>query len=141
MLSGSTPIALIGEGNVIGQFEAGSINPLVMVNNIRSPNFPNVPTLEQTGYTGAPSRSWYGLFTPAGTPRPIVDKIAKDVAGIVNDPAFREPPPDRAQPHSCDQLAGAVRRRDQGGSRDRATSRQGRRFDAAVATPPRAESR
>jgi tripartite-type tricarboxylate transporter receptor subunit TctC len=90
VLSGSTPIALIGEGNVIGQIRAGTMTPLVMVNNIRSPNFPNVPTLEQTGYTGAPSRSWYGLFTPAGTPRPIVDKIAKDVAGIVNDPAFRE---------------------------------------------------
>ena len=68
VLSGSTPIALIGEGNVIGQIRAGTMTALVMVNNIRSPNFPDVPTLEQTGYKGAPSRSWYGLFTPAGTP-------------------------------------------------------------------------
>jgi tripartite-type tricarboxylate transporter receptor subunit TctC len=90
VLSGSTPIALIGEGNVIGQIRAGTMTPLVMVNNIRSPNFPDVPTLEQTGYKGPPSRSWYGLFAPAGTPRPIVDKIARDVATIVNDPAFRE---------------------------------------------------
>ncbi len=90
VLSGSTPIALIGEGNVIGQIRAGTMIPLVMLNNIRSPNFPNVPMLEQTGYTGAPSRSWYGLFTPAGTPKAIVDKIAKDVAGIVDDPTFRE---------------------------------------------------
>ena len=52
VLSGSTPIALIGEGNVIGQIRAGTMTPLVMLNNIRSPNFPNVPTLEQTGYTG-----------------------------------------------------------------------------------------
>jgi tripartite-type tricarboxylate transporter receptor subunit TctC len=90
VLSGSTPIALIGEGNVIGQIRAGTMTPLVMVNNIRSPNFPDVPTLEQTGYKGPPSRSWYGLFAPAGTPKPIVDKIARDVATIVNDPAFRE---------------------------------------------------
>jgi len=90
VMSGSTPIALIGEGNVIGQIRAGTMTPLVMVNNIRSPNFPEVPTLAETGYTGAPSRSWYGLFTPAGTPRPIVDKLAKEVAAIVNDPAFRE---------------------------------------------------
>ena len=90
VLSGSTPIALIGEGNVIGQIRAGTMTPLVMVNNIRSPNFPDVPTLEQTGYKGPPSRSWYGLFAPAGTPKPLVDKIAKDVATIVNDPAFRE---------------------------------------------------
>ena len=88
VLSGSTPIALIGEGNVIGQIRAGTMTALVMVNNIRSPNFPDVPTLEETGYTGPPSRSWYGLFTPAGTPKPIVDKLAKEVANIVNDPAF-----------------------------------------------------
>ena len=90
VLSGSTPIALIGEGNVIGQIRAGTMTPLVMVNNIRSPNFPNVPTLTETGYKGAPSQSWYGLFMPAGTPRPLVDKVAKDVASIVSDPVFRE---------------------------------------------------
>jgi tripartite-type tricarboxylate transporter receptor subunit TctC len=90
VLSGSTPIALIGEGNVIGQIRAGTMTPLVMVNNIKSPNFPNVPTLTETGYAGVPSRSWYGLFTPAGTPKPIVDKLAREVASIVNDPAFRE---------------------------------------------------
>jgi tripartite-type tricarboxylate transporter receptor subunit TctC len=90
VLGGSTPIALIGEGNVIGQIRAGAMTPLVMLNNIRSPNFPDVPTLAETGYTGAPSRSWYGLFTPAGTPKPIVDRLAKEVASIVNDAAFRE---------------------------------------------------
>ena len=90
VLSGSTPIALIGEGNVIGQIRAGTMTALAMANNIRSPNFPDVPTLEETGYKGPPSRSWYGLFTPAGTPKPIVDRLAKEVASIVNDPAFRE---------------------------------------------------
>src|SRR5262252_9362788 len=82
VLSGSTPIALIGEGNVIGQIRAGVMTPLVMVNSIRSPNFPDVPTLAETGYTGVPSRSWYGLFTPAGTPRAIVDRLAKEVASM-----------------------------------------------------------
>jgi tripartite-type tricarboxylate transporter receptor subunit TctC len=90
VLSGSTPIALIGEGNVIGNIQAGRMTALAMVNNIRSPNFPQVPTLEETGYKGPPSRSWYGLFTPPGVPRPIIDKLAKDVTGIVNEPAFRE---------------------------------------------------
>ena len=89
VLSGSTPIALIGEGNVIGQIRAGTMTPLVMLNNIRSPNFPAVPTLAETGYTGPPSRGWYGLFTPAGTPRPIVDKLAKEVSAILDEPAFR----------------------------------------------------
>jgi tripartite-type tricarboxylate transporter receptor subunit TctC len=90
VLSGSTPIALFGEGNVIGQIRAGTMTPLVMMNNIRSPNFPGVPLLQDTGYDGPPSRGWYGLFAPAGTPRPIVDRIAKEVAAIVADPEFAE---------------------------------------------------
>jgi tripartite-type tricarboxylate transporter receptor subunit TctC len=90
VLSGSTPIALIGEGNVIGQVRAGKMKELVMVNNIKSPQFPDVPTMAETGYQGAPSRSWYGLFAPVGTPRPIVERINKEVAAIVTDPAFKE---------------------------------------------------
>jgi tripartite-type tricarboxylate transporter receptor subunit TctC len=90
VLSGSTPIALIGEGNVIGQIRGGTMTALVMANNIKSPNFPDVPTMAETGYKGAPSRSWYGLFTPAGTPKPIVDKLAGEIAAIFANAAFRE---------------------------------------------------
>jgi tripartite-type tricarboxylate transporter receptor subunit TctC len=90
ILSGFTPIGLFGEGNVIGQIRAGTMTPLVMLNNIHSPNFPQVPTLKETGYDGPPSRGWYGLFAPAGTPRPIVDRIAKEVAAIVAEPDFAQ---------------------------------------------------
>jgi tripartite-type tricarboxylate transporter receptor subunit TctC len=90
VLSGFTPIGLFGEGNVIGQIKAGTMTPLVMLNNIHSPNFPQVPTLKETGYNGPPSRGWYGLFVPAGTPRPIVDRLAKEVAAIVADPDFAQ---------------------------------------------------
>ena len=90
ILSGFTPIGLFGEGNVIGQISAGTMTPLVMLNNIHSPNFPQVPTLKETGYNGPPSRGWYGLFAPAGTPRPIVDRLAKEVAAIVAEPDFAQ---------------------------------------------------
>ncbi|MBN8966169.1 MAG: tripartite tricarboxylate transporter substrate binding protein [Rhizobiales bacterium] len=90
ILSGTTPIGLFGEGNVIGNIRGGQMTPLVMMNNIRSPNFPNVPLLSETGYNGPPSRSWYGLFAPAGTPKAIVDKLSKEIGGIISDPAFRD---------------------------------------------------
>jgi tripartite-type tricarboxylate transporter receptor subunit TctC len=90
ILSGFTPIGLFGEGNVIGQLRAGTMTELVMLNNIHSPNFPQVPTLKETGYNGPPSRGWYGLFAPAATPRPIVDRLAKEVAAIVADPDFAQ---------------------------------------------------
>jgi tripartite-type tricarboxylate transporter receptor subunit TctC len=88
IMSGSTPIGLFGEGNVVGHIRAGTMTPLVMMNNVRSPNFPKVPLLTETGYQGAPSRGWYGLFAPSGTPRPIIDRINKEVRTIVSQPAF-----------------------------------------------------
>jgi len=88
IMGGSTPIALLGEGNVIGHVQAGRMNILAMVNNIKSPNFPNVPTLAETGYKGPPSASWYGLFVPPGTSKAIIDKVHRDVAKIVSDPVF-----------------------------------------------------
>lgn len=88
IMSGSTPIGLFGEGNVIGHIRAGAMKPLVMMNNVRSPNFPTVPLLSETGYQGAPSRGWYGLFAPAGTPRPIIARINTEVRAIVSRPDF-----------------------------------------------------
>jgi len=90
IMSGSTPIGLFGEGNVIGNIRAGQMTPLVMLNNIRSPNFPEVPLLTEIGYNGPPSRSWYGIFAPAGMPRPIVDRVSKDIGEAINKPEFRD---------------------------------------------------
>jgi len=90
IMSGSTPIALFGEGNVVGNIRGGQMTPLVMMNNIRSPNFPQVPLLTETGYNGPPSRSWYGIFAPAGTPKAIVDRVSKDINEIIGKPEFRD---------------------------------------------------
>jgi tripartite-type tricarboxylate transporter receptor subunit TctC len=90
IMSGTTPIALFGEGNVIGNVRAGQMTPLVMMNNIRSPNFPDVPLLSETGYNGPPSRSWYGIFAPAGTPREAVARLNKEVNALLQQAEIRD---------------------------------------------------
>ncbi len=90
ILSGTTPIGLIGLGNVISLIKSGKMDALVLTNNIRSPELPNVPTLADIGYQGAPSRTWYGLFVPPGTPQAIIDKINKEVTRVVSDKTFQE---------------------------------------------------
>ena len=90
ILGGTTPIGLFGLGNVISQIKAGKMTPLALVNNIRTPQLPDVPTLADIGYKGAPSETWYGLFAPAGTPKAIVDKLNSEIVKVVSDPAFRE---------------------------------------------------
>ena len=90
IMNGSTPIGLIGIGNVLGHLSAGDMTALVMLNNIHFPRYPKIPTLEETGYKGPASQSWYGLFVPTGTPKPMVDKLAAEFAKIVNEPTFQE---------------------------------------------------
>ncbi len=110
IMSGTTPIALFGEGNVIGNIRAGQMTPLVMMNNIRSPNFPQVPLLSEIGYNGPPSRSWYGIFAPAGTPRPIVDRLSKEIDEHHQRSGVPRPASHRAKPGAGRQHARAVRR-------------------------------
>jgi tripartite-type tricarboxylate transporter receptor subunit TctC len=90
ILGGTTPIGLIGLGNVTAQIKAGKMNALALVNNIRTPLLPDVPTLADLGYKGAPSETWYGLFAPAGTPNPIIDRLNGEIVKVVSDPGFRE---------------------------------------------------
>ena len=88
ILGGSTPIGLLGVGNVISQIKAGKMTALALGNNIRTPQLPDVPTLADLGYKGAPSQTWYGLFAPAGTPKPIIDKINAEVRRVFADKEF-----------------------------------------------------
>jgi len=90
VLGGSTPIALIGLGNVIGHIQAGSMTALVLTNNIRTPQVPKVPIFTDIGYTGPASATWYGLFAPPGTPPAIVAKLNAEIRAVVSDKAFQE---------------------------------------------------
>jgi tripartite-type tricarboxylate transporter receptor subunit TctC len=90
ILGGTTPIGLIGLGNVTSQIKAGKMTALALVNNIRTPLLPDVPTLADLGYKGAASETWYGLFAPPGTPKAIIDKLNGEVVKVVSDPGFRE---------------------------------------------------
>lgn len=88
ILSGSTPIGLIGLGNVISHLKAGKMTALALMNNIRTPLLPDVPTLADTGYKGPPSQTWYGLFAPPGTPKAIVDRVNAEVKRAFADKDF-----------------------------------------------------
>ena len=88
ILSGTTPIGLFGLGNVQAHLKAGKMTALALVNNIRTPQLPDVPTLADLGYRGAPSQTWYGLFAPSGTPKPIIDRLNAEVRRAFEDKDF-----------------------------------------------------
>jgi tripartite-type tricarboxylate transporter receptor subunit TctC len=55
----------------------------------RSPYLPDVPTLKESGID-VQADAWNGLIAPGATPKPIIDKISKDVAEIIMQPGVRE---------------------------------------------------
>ncbi len=83
LLSGTTPVAVLALSNMIPQLQSGRIKALAIISKERSPLFPDVPTFAQAGVGDDYPPTWFGLFAPAGTPRPIVVKIAADVGRII----------------------------------------------------------
>jgi tripartite-type tricarboxylate transporter receptor subunit TctC len=89
VLGGTTPIALLALSNMVPQIQSGRITLLAVNSRSRSPLFPDAPTLKEAYGDDAPP-TWFGLFTPAGVPRPIAEKIARDAHRIMAEPAFRK---------------------------------------------------
>jgi tripartite-type tricarboxylate transporter receptor subunit TctC len=77
-------------GSVIGLIEAGKVRPLAVTALERWPELPEVPTLEELGIRDAISDTFYGLYAPAGTPQPIVERLVKELKVILARPDIRE---------------------------------------------------
>jgi tripartite-type tricarboxylate transporter receptor subunit TctC len=89
MLSGITPVAAFGIGNLIQLIREGKIVALAVDGDTRSPLAPNVPTFKEAGFTLDVWSSAYSLLAPAGTPKPIVDKVYNAVVKIGKRPEFQ----------------------------------------------------
>ena len=68
LVSGEVQVGFFGIGNLIGHLKTGKVRLLAVDSPTRSPLFPDVPTLAETGYHGNRIRAWFGVLAPAGTP-------------------------------------------------------------------------
>jgi tripartite-type tricarboxylate transporter receptor subunit TctC len=75
---------------VIGQIAAGKLRPLASATHKRSRALPDVPTLEEEGMADFDTSLWFGLLGPAGTPRPIIDKLADAAPKAMQMPKAQE---------------------------------------------------
>lgn len=73
----------------IGQINAGTLRPLAVTTAERTSLLPDVPTLKEAGLTAPRVEAWTGLFAPAGTPRPIVEKISKAIDAVIAKPELQ----------------------------------------------------
>jgi tripartite-type tricarboxylate transporter receptor subunit TctC len=75
---------------VKGNVQAGKLRMIGVGSNHRSSEFPDVPTLSESGAPGFEAKSWFGLVAPAGTPPDVITKINQDVTKVISDHAFAE---------------------------------------------------
>jgi tripartite-type tricarboxylate transporter receptor subunit TctC len=88
VLSGVTPITFVGIGNMMPHLRAGTITGLLVDSDKRTQLLPDVPNITEFGYAEPLTRSYFGLFAPAGTSKAQMTKIADTVRAIATDPAF-----------------------------------------------------
>jgi tripartite-type tricarboxylate transporter receptor subunit TctC len=70
--------------------EAGKLRALAVSGPARVAALPDVPTVTESGVPGYSALQWYGLLAPAGTPQPVIDKLAAAVAEALRAPEVRE---------------------------------------------------
>jgi len=75
---------------VKGNVQAGKLRMIGVGSDHRSSEFPDVPTISESGVPGFEAKSWFGLVASAGTPPDIVKKINQDVTKVISDRAFAE---------------------------------------------------
>jgi tripartite-type tricarboxylate transporter receptor subunit TctC len=89
-IAGHIQMMIVSIGLVAQPWQAGQLRVLGFGSTARIAQYPDVPTLAESGLPGYEAGSWYGLFAPAGTPRAIVDKLNAETQRIFTDPQFRE---------------------------------------------------
>lgn len=83
IISGNATMTIVDPPPTVPQVQAGKLRALAVTGTARSPALPDVPTMAESGVSGVNVALWSGLFVPAGTPKPIVDRLAKEVRDVL----------------------------------------------------------
>jgi tripartite-type tricarboxylate transporter receptor subunit TctC len=90
MLRGETQIMFVTLPSAISFVQAGRLKPLAILTTHRIETLPRVPTLVEAGYPDMVSSSWQGVFVPAGTPHPIVEKLHAALVATMDAPEIKK---------------------------------------------------
>jgi len=90
LLGGQLTLAFVDATAAYPHIKSDKLNILAVTGSQRFPSLPNVPTMAKSGYPGLEANGWFGVFLPASTPKPIVDKLGAEVAAIVKSPELNK---------------------------------------------------
>ena len=90
LIAGHVDIAFATILESSGHIKSGRLRAIAVTSDKRYPTLPDVPTLAESGLAGFNTGSWIGIVAPSGTPRDLIEKIARDVHDIVMSPEVRD---------------------------------------------------
>ncbi len=89
LLAGDVPVIIAPPTAVLSNIKAGKLKAIAVTGPQRWAGMPDVPTVAEQGVAGYDVRSWAGLMAPAGTPRPIIDRLNAEVQKSLQLPAIK----------------------------------------------------
>ena len=90
LLGGNIQLIFATAASSIGHIKAGKIRPLAVTTAKRSALVPDLPTISEAGLPGFEANNWNGFLVPAKTPRAIVARLNKEIAGTLSQPDIKE---------------------------------------------------
>ncbi len=90
LISGNVHMLFASVLETSAYIKAGKLKALAITSKERVSAMPDVPTLQESGVTGAESGSWLGLLAPAGTPPEVVEKISRGLQQVVSAPDVQQ---------------------------------------------------
>jgi len=89
LMAGDVQMVLSGIGTMLPQVRAGRLKAVAVTSSARSPLAPEIPTVMESGLASYAATTWYGVIAPAGTPRPILERLSKETRALLEDPGMR----------------------------------------------------
>jgi tripartite-type tricarboxylate transporter receptor subunit TctC len=89
LIGGQVKVSIPGMAGMMGHIKGGKLRPLAITGTSRSPQLPDVPTLDESGLKGYSAYVWMGLLAPKGTPPAIIEKLHREVVGVMGAPEVK----------------------------------------------------
>jgi len=86
VIAGHVDSIFTGSPALLPHIRSGRLRALAVSSATRLPTLPDVPTVAEQGFPGFNAAPWAGFFAPKGTPKPVVDKLAIDLAEALRQP-------------------------------------------------------
>lgn len=89
MVGGEVQVGFFNLASLLPHIKSGRLKALAVVPAERLAELPDVPTLAEQGYPGIGTNAWQGMFAPAATPKPVVQKLYQSVARALGSPEMK----------------------------------------------------